>query len=40
MKLREAKQWAIADEVRNRLTDLGVSVEDRAGGGSTWRWTD
>ncbi len=36
-KLRDAKQWAIADDIRTRLSDLGVSVEDRPGGESTWR---
>jgi cysteinyl-tRNA synthetase len=36
-KLREAKQWALADEVRDRLKDLGVVVEDKPGGQSTWR---
>ncbi|HEY2594412.1 MAG TPA: cysteine--tRNA ligase [Chloroflexota bacterium] len=36
-KLRDVKQWALADEIRTRLTDLGVTVEDRAGGESSWR---
>ena len=36
-KLREVKQWALADEIRNRLADLGVTVEDRPDGNSTWR---
>jgi cysteinyl-tRNA synthetase len=35
-KLRVAKQYALADEVRQRLTDLGVVVEDTREG-STWR---
>jgi cysteinyl-tRNA synthetase len=35
-KLRAARQYALADEVRNRLTDLGVTVEDTREG-STWR---
>jgi cysteinyl-tRNA synthetase len=35
-QLREAKQWALADEARNRLRDLGVAVEDRPGG-AVWR---
>jgi cysteinyl-tRNA synthetase len=35
-KLREAKQWALADEVRDRLRDLGVVVEDRPDG-AVWR---
>jgi cysteinyl-tRNA synthetase len=36
-KLRDIKQWALADDIRNRLSDLGVSVEDKPGGESTWR---
>ncbi len=35
-KLREARQWALADDIRNRLGELGVKVEDRADGGSGW----
>jgi len=38
-KLRDVKQWALADEIRARLTDLGVVVEDRPGGESGWRFT-
>ena len=36
-KLRDVKQWSMADDIRTRLSDLGVSVEDRPGGESTWR---
>jgi cysteinyl-tRNA synthetase len=36
-ELRGLKQWALADEIRNRLSDLRVTVEDRPGGDSTWR---
>ena len=36
-KLRDLKQWAVADEIRTRLGDLGVIVEDKPGGESTWR---
>ncbi len=36
-KLREIKQWALADEVRDRLNALGVVVEDKPGGESAWR---
>ena len=35
-RLREAKQWALADEIRNQLRDLGVAVEDRPDG-AVWR---
>ena len=35
-KLRAAKQYALADEVRVRLTELGVIVEDTREG-SSWR---
>jgi cysteinyl-tRNA synthetase len=34
--LRKAKQWALADKVRDELKNLGVIVEDTAQG-STWR---
>jgi cysteinyl-tRNA synthetase len=36
-KLRDLKQWALADEIRTRLGGLGVTVEDKPGGESTWR---
>jgi cysteinyl-tRNA synthetase len=36
-KLRDIRQWALADEVRDRLKTLGVIVEDKPGGGSDWR---
>jgi cysteinyl-tRNA synthetase len=35
-KLREAKQWALADEIRNRLNTLGIQVEDKPDGTSDW----
>ena len=35
MQAREAKQWAQADQIRDRLAELGVVVEDRPEG-STW----
>jgi cysteinyl-tRNA synthetase len=35
-RLREAKQWQLADEIRDRLRDLGVVVEDRPTG-AVWR---
>jgi cysteinyl-tRNA synthetase len=36
-KLRDVKQWALADEIRTRLAELGVTVEDKPGGESAWR---
>jgi cysteinyl-tRNA synthetase len=36
-KLRDIKQWALADEIRGRMAELGVVVEDKPGGDSTWR---
>ncbi len=35
-RLRQEKQWALADEIRNRLMELGVVVEDTKEG-TTWR---
>ncbi|MBA2450224.1 MAG: cysteine--tRNA ligase [Chloroflexi bacterium] len=35
-RLREAKQWALADEIRNGLHELGIVVEDRPTG-ALWR---
>lgn len=35
--LRAAQQWALADQIRDRLSALGVSVEDTAQG-ATWRF--
>jgi len=36
-ELRQQKLWALADQVRNRLTELGVILEDSKEG-TTWRW--
>lgn len=36
-KLRGAKQWALADEVRDRLKELGVILEDRPEG-TFWKY--
>ena len=35
-RLREAKQWALADEIRDGLRRLGIAVEDRPTG-AVWR---
>jgi cysteinyl-tRNA synthetase len=36
-QLREAKQWALADQIRNGLRELGIVVEDRPGGAAWHR---
>lgn len=36
-ELRKAKQYALADMVRNRLSDLGVTLEDGPQG-TRWKW--
>jgi cysteinyl-tRNA synthetase len=36
-RLREARQWALADQIRDGLRDRRVVVEDRAGQ-TVWRW--
>jgi cysteinyl-tRNA synthetase len=35
-RLRKEKNFALADEIRNRLTELGVTLEDRPDG-TRWR---
>jgi cysteinyl-tRNA synthetase len=37
-QLRAAKQWALADRVRDRLAELGVILEDGSGG-TTWKYS-
>ena len=36
-ELRQQKLWALSDLVRDRLTELGVLLEDSKDG-TTWRW--
>src|SRR4051812_46479363 len=36
---RAAKDFATSDELRDRLTAMGVVIEDRPGGHSEWRWS-
>lgn len=37
--LREAKQWALADKVRNRLGEMSIVLEDGPSG-TTWRFEE
>ncbi|MDQ6906159.1 MAG: cysteine--tRNA ligase [Chloroflexota bacterium] len=37
--LRAAKQWQLADTIRDSMTTLGVALEDSAQG-TIWRWMD
>ena len=37
-ELRQAKQWALADSIRDRLAKLGVALEDGPEG-TTWKYT-
>jgi len=37
VKIREEKMWELSDLIRDKLSALGVRVED-ASGGSTWTW--
>ena len=34
---RKQKQWALSDQIRDQLKDLGVMIEDTKEG-TTWRW--
>ena len=36
-ELRAAKNFALSDEIRDRLTALNVVLEDRSGGQTTWK---
>jgi cysteinyl-tRNA synthetase (EC 6.1.1.16) len=38
-ELRKAKQFALADMVRNRLSDLGITLEDTPQG-TRWKAAD
>jgi len=38
-ELRKAKQFALADMVRNRLSDLGITLEDTPQG-TRWKASD
>ncbi len=34
---RKQKQWALSDQIRDKLKELGVSIEDSKDG-TKWRW--
>jgi len=36
-EMRRQKLWALSDMVRDRLAELGVSLEDSKDG-TTWHW--
>ncbi|MFH1908941.1 MAG: cysteine--tRNA ligase, partial [Chloroflexota bacterium] len=36
-ELRKQKLWALSDTIRDRLKELGVTIEDSKDG-TTWRW--
>jgi cysteinyl-tRNA synthetase len=36
-QLREEKLWALSDQIRAQLNELGVVLEDSKEG-TTWRW--
>jgi cysteinyl-tRNA synthetase len=38
-KARARKDFGTSDRLRQRLADLGVTVDDHPGGMSSWRWT-
>ncbi|MEZ4716547.1 MAG: hypothetical protein R2851_10735 [Caldilineaceae bacterium] len=37
--LRAAKQWALADKIRDQLGELGITLEDSRDG-TTWSYTE
>ena len=34
---RAKKDFATGDKIRNSLTEIGITLEDRKGGGTEWR---
>lgn len=38
-EVRKEKHWAISDMIRDRLTELGVTIEDNKDGNTTWRYS-
>jgi cysteinyl-tRNA synthetase len=37
-EVRKQKLWALSDEIRNKLKELGVTIEDSKEG-TKWRWS-
>ncbi|MFH2038245.1 MAG: cysteine--tRNA ligase [Chloroflexota bacterium] len=37
-QLRAQKLWALSDQLRDRLKEMGVGIEDSKAGGTTWKW--
>jgi len=37
-EVRKQKLWALSDRIRDKLAELGVTIEDGKGG-TTWRWS-
>jgi cysteinyl-tRNA synthetase len=38
-QVRDEKRWAISDLIRDRLNELGVTIEDSKEGKTTWRYS-
>jgi cysteinyl-tRNA synthetase len=38
-QVRNEKRWAISDLIRNKLNELGVTIEDSKDGTTTWRYS-
>lgn len=38
-EVRNEKRWAISDLIRDRLNELGVTIEDGKDGNTTWRYS-
>jgi len=36
-EVRKQKLWALSDQIRDKLKELGVTIEDSKDG-TTWRW--
>jgi cysteinyl-tRNA synthetase len=35
-EMRKQKNWALADQIRDRLKEIGIALEDRADGATGW----